>query len=67
VKIESRYLKRKTVLNKEKSKKLAEISDAIFELTDKLYSLPNLPADIVLGKTPEENLNVFEAGAIPVL
>jgi seryl-tRNA synthetase len=66
VKIESRYLKRKTVLNKEKSKKLAEISDAIAtELTDKLYSLPNLPADIVpMGKTPEENLNVFEAGAI---
>jgi hypothetical protein len=28
----------------------------------------NLPADIVpMGKTPEENLNVFEAGAIPVL
>jgi seryl-tRNA synthetase len=61
-KIESRYLKRKTVLNKEKSKKLAEISDAIAtELTDKLYSLPNLPADIAMGKTPEENLNVFEA------
>ena len=62
-------LKEKTVLNKEKSKKLAEISDAIAtELTDKLYSLPNLPADIVpMGKTPEENLNVFEAGAIPVL
>jgi seryl-tRNA synthetase len=58
-KIESRYLKKKTVLNKEKSKKLAEISDAIAtELTDKLYSLPNLPADIVpMGKTPEENLN----------
>jgi seryl-tRNA synthetase len=35
---------KKTVLNKEKSKKLAEISDAIAtELTDKLYSLPNLP------------------------
>jgi seryl-tRNA synthetase len=66
VKIESRYLKRKTVLNKEKVK-LAEISDAIAtELTDKLYS-PNLPADIVpMGKTPEENLNVFEAGAIPL-
>jgi seryl-tRNA synthetase len=56
VKIESRYLKRKTVLNKEKSKKF----DAPTELTDKLYSLPNLPADIVpMGKTPEENLNVL--------
>jgi seryl-tRNA synthetase len=62
-------LKEKTVLNKEKSKKLAEIADAIAtELTEKLYTLPNLPADIVpAGKTPEENLNVFEAGEVPVL
>jgi seryl-tRNA synthetase len=62
-------LKEKTVLNKEKSKKLAEIADAIAaELTEKLYTLPNLPADIVpAGKTPEENLTIFEAGAIPVL
>jgi seryl-tRNA synthetase len=62
-------LKEKTVLNKEKSKKLAEIADAIAtELTEKLYTLPNLPADIVpAGKTSEENLNVFEAGEVPVL
>ena len=62
-------LKEKTVLNKEKSKKLAEQADAfVAELTDKLYTLPNLPADIVpVGKTPEENLNVFEAGTVPVL
>jgi seryl-tRNA synthetase len=32
-------------------------------LLEKLYTLPNLPADIVpVGKTPEENLNVFEEG-----
>jgi seryl-tRNA synthetase len=62
-------LKEKTVLNKEKSKKLAERADALAtELTEKLYTLPNLPADIVpVGKTPEENLNVFEAGEVPVL
>ncbi|PKH66868.1 serine--tRNA ligase [Flavobacterium sp. ALD4] len=62
-------LKEKTVLNKEKSKKLAETADALAtELTEKLYTLPNLPADIVpVGKTPEENLNVFEAGEVPVL
>ncbi|NGY36612.1 serine--tRNA ligase [Flavobacterium sp. XN-5] len=62
-------LKEKTVLNKEKSKKLAETADAITtELTAKLYTLPNLPADIVpVGKTPEENLNIFEAGEVPVL
>jgi seryl-tRNA synthetase len=62
-------LKEKTVVLKEKSKRLAEIADVIAqELLEKLYSLPNLPADIVpVGKTPEENLNVFEEGAIPVL
>jgi seryl-tRNA synthetase len=62
-------LKEKTVSLKEKSKGLAEIADVIAqELLEKLYTLPNLPADIVPeGKTPEENLNVFEEGAIPVL
>jgi seryl-tRNA synthetase len=56
-------------LLKEKSKDLAEKSEAFAnELTQKLYTLPNLPADIVpFGKTPEENLNVFEEGKIPVL
>ncbi|MGO4817269.1 serine--tRNA ligase [Flavobacterium sp. W22_SRS_FP1] len=62
-------LKEKTVSLKEKSKGLAEIADVIAqELLEKLYTLPNLPADIVPeGKTPEENINVFEEGAIPVL
>jgi seryl-tRNA synthetase len=62
-------LKEKTVLLKEKSKDLAEKGDAFAkELTQKLYLLPNLPAEIVPpGKTPEENLNVFEEGEIPVL
>ena len=33
-----------------------------------MYLLPNFPADIVpVGKTPEENLNVFEEGEIPIL
>ncbi|MDG2430900.1 serine--tRNA ligase [Flavobacterium sp.] len=68
-KAKAAILKEKTVINKEKSKKLAEQADAyVAELTDKLYTLPNLPADIVpVGKTPEENLNVFEAGTVPVL
>ena len=62
-------LKEKTVALKEKSKDLGEKVEALAEeLTQKLYTLPNLPADIVPeGKTPEENLNVFEEGAIPVL
>jgi seryl-tRNA synthetase len=62
-------LKEKTVILKDKSKDLAEKADALAnELLEKLYTLPNLPADIVPeGKTPEENVNVFQEGAIPVL
>ena len=52
----------KTILISEKSESLAN------ELLEKMYLLPNLPADIVpVGKTPEENLNVFEEGTVPVL
>lgn len=62
-------LKEKTVLLKEKSKELSEKAEAYAnELTQKLYTLPNLPADIVPeGKTPEENVTVFQEGDIPVL
>ena len=62
-------LKEKTVLLKEKSKALAETADQLAaKLSEKLYTLPNLPADIVPeGKTPEDNLNVFQEGDIPVL
>ena len=62
-------LKEKTVSLKEKSKELADKTDELAkELTEKLYTLPNLPADIVPeGKTPEDNLNVFQAGDVPVL
>jgi seryl-tRNA synthetase len=62
-------LKEKTILLKEKSKELAEKAEVLAnELTQKLYTLPNLPADIVPeGKTPEENLNIFQEGDIPVL
>lgn len=68
-KAKAAILKEKTVHLKEKSKELAEKADALAnELQEKLYTLPNLPADIVPeGKTPEENVNVFQEGAIPVL
>ena len=68
-KAKAAILKEKTVLNKEKSKTLAETADVLAaELLEKLYTLPNLPAEIVpVGKTPEENLNIFEEGDIPVL
>ncbi len=62
-------LKEKTTLLKDKSKVLSEKANELAaELQQKLYLLPNLPAEIVPeGTTPEENLNVFEEGAIPVL
>jgi len=62
-------LKEKTVLLKEKSKELAEKADTLAnELLEKLYTLPNLPADLVPeGKTPEENVTTFQEGEIPVL
>lgn len=68
-KAKATILKEKSVALKEQSKELAEKADALVsELTEKLYTLPNLPADIVPeGKTPEENLNVFETGVVPVL
>ncbi|WP_298222420.1 serine--tRNA ligase [Flavobacterium sp.] len=68
-KAKAAILKEKTVLLKESSKELAEKAEAYaHELTQKLYTLPNLPADIVPeGKTPEENVTVFQQGDIPVL
>lgn len=68
-KAKAAILKEKTILLKERSKILADKADALAaELTQKLYTLPNLPADIVPeGKTPEDNLNVFEEGEVPVL
>ena len=68
-KLKAAILKEKNVLLKEKSKDLSVKSEAFAnELQQKLYTLPNLPAEIVPeGKTPEENLNVFEKGDIPVL
>lgn len=68
-KAKAEILKLKTSQLKETSKELSEKLEAIAtELTAKMYLLPNLPAAIVPeGKTPEENLNVFQEGAIPVL
>jgi seryl-tRNA synthetase len=38
------------------------------KLTDTLVILPNLPcATVPIGKTPEENINIKEAGKIPTL
>ena len=66
---EATALKEQTVQYKEQSKELEEVLNATSEaLTHVLYKLPNTPADIVPeGKTPEENLEVFAAGEVPVL
>ena len=68
-KSKAEILKLKVHLLKEKSKNLSEIADDLAkELIDKLYTLPNLPADLVpVGKTPEENQNIFQHGEIPNL
>ena len=68
-KAKAEILKQKTTQIRENSKTLNETLNAIVnQLQDELYKLPNLPAEIVpFGKTPEENLNVFEEGEIPKL
>ncbi len=68
-KSKAEILKLKVHSLKEKSKELSEKTESYAkELLDKLYTLPNLPADIVpVGKTPEENINIFSAGEIPKL
>ena len=68
-KAKAEILKEKTTQIRENSKTLNESLNAIAnQLQDELYKLPNLPAQIVpFGKTPEENLNVFEEGDIPKL
>lgn len=68
-KAKAEILKEKSTQFREKSKELTEILNTVSEeLTLELYKLPNLPADIVpVGKTPEENVNIFEEGEIPKL
>jgi seryl-tRNA synthetase len=68
-KSKAEILKLKTVSLKEKSKQLGEKADALAEeLLQKLYTLPNLPSDLVPeGKTPEDNVTTFQEGEIPVL
>ena len=68
-KAKAELLKQKTTNLREESKVLTDqLEGYATQLTEKLYVLPNLPAALVPdGKTPEENLNVFQEGSIPVL
>ena len=68
-KAKAALIKEKTVQLKAKEAELKEaLKTAADELTQALYKLPNTPADIVpVGKTPDENLEVFAAGEVPAL
>ena len=68
-KAKAEILKEKSVQLRDKDKELTEVLNAyVNQLQNELYKLPNLPAEIVpVGKTPEENLNVFQEGDIPKL
>ena len=68
-KAKAEILKEKTSQIKEKTKELNDVlNETSSLLQEELYKLPNLPADIVpVGKTAEDNLNVFQKGTIPVL
>jgi seryl-tRNA synthetase len=68
-KAKAEILKEKSTQFREKGKELTDaLNEAAAELQEELYKLPNLPTDIVpVGKTPEENLNVFEEGEVPKL
>lgn len=68
-KAKAEILKEKSTQFREKGKELNEVLNEVTEtLTQELYKLPNTPADIVpQGKTADDNVNIFEEGAIPVL
>lgn len=68
-KAKAEILKLKNVALKETSKDAAERLETLaHDLLQKMYLLPNLPADIVpVGKSADDNLNVFESGEIPAL
>lgn len=68
-KAKAEILKTKTTQLKERSKELSESLEQVTALLhEELYKIPNTPASIVPeGKTPEENLTVWEAGEVPTL
>ncbi|MDR2222823.1 MAG: serine--tRNA ligase [Flavobacteriaceae bacterium] len=68
-KAKAEIIKEKTSLLRDQSKQLTEeLNNVSALLTDKLYTLPNVPTDIVpAGKDAEDNLNVFETGEVPTL
>jgi seryl-tRNA synthetase len=68
-KAKAAIIKEKTVQYRQQAETLKEtLKTAADALTEALYKLPNTPAVIVpVGKTPEENLEVYAAGEVPTL
>ena len=68
-KAKAEILKLKVADLKDHAKKLSEqLSELSASQLEKLYTLPNLPADIVpIGKSADDNETVFEWGEIPKL
>lgn len=68
-KAQAEIIKEQTSHLRDESKKLTEeLNSVTAALTEKLYTLPNIPTDIVpVGKSADDNLNVFEAGDVPTL
>ncbi|AMA50331.1 MULTISPECIES: serine--tRNA ligase [Flavobacterium] len=68
-KAKAEIIKEKTTQLRDQSKELTEVLNVIIEdLTQQLYQLPNIPAQIVPeGKTADDNLNIFQEGEIPAL
>lgn len=68
-KAKAAIIKEKTTQFKEKSKELSDTLAAVSEeLTQALYKLPNVPADIVPeGKSADDNLEVHKEGEVPAL
>jgi seryl-tRNA synthetase len=66
---EATELKAKTAQLKEQTSQLKELLDQYTaDLAQELYKIPNTPAAIVPeGNTPDDNLNIHQEGAIPVL
>ena len=62
-------IKEKTGKLKEDSKELSEkLTNTIAELTDLLYTIPNIPhASVPAGTSEEDNEEIFKEGDIPVL
>ena len=62
-------LKEKSVQLKEVSKSLSDSNaEAVKKLEDLLYTIPNIPNDLVpAGTSEEDNIEIFKEGDIPIL